>query len=108
MLVPRFLDGSIDMLDQFMAASVPKHSTYTGSTNVQQPCVSAQQPETPCMNLPALEQHNGLQPHDNSHTSATSGQHTVAKIAVLHKDDLSYQQFVEKFMQPNLPVMIQV
>lgn len=29
-------------------------------------------------------------------------------IPVWHKDDLSYEQFVQRFMQPNLPVMIQV
>ncbi|DBA81219.1 TPA: hypothetical protein ACH3X2_007033 [Trebouxia sp. C0005] len=28
-------------------------------------------------------------------------------IPVWHKDDLSYEQFVQRFMQPNLPVMIQ-
>ena len=28
-------------------------------------------------------------------------------VPLLHKDDLSYEQFVGQFMQPNLPVMIQ-
>lgn len=40
--------------------------------------------------------------------AATSEQQRVAKVAVLHKDNLNYQQFVENFMEPNLPVMIQV
>ncbi|KAL3152640.1 hypothetical protein ABBQ32_001654 [Trebouxia sp. C0010 RCD-2024] len=48
-----------------------------------------------------------MPPQDVECPAATSEQQRVAKVAVLHKDNLSYQQFVENFMQPNLPVMIQ-
>ena len=38
----------------------------------------------------------------------TAEQLHQAAVPVLQKDSLSYVQFVQDFMQPNLPVMIQV
>lgn len=123
-MVLRFMDGSIDMLDQFMAASgcATAQVSDTGSADTQKSCLPLHPPkklslpqDTVCElhsadNVaPALvQQHNGMQSRDLLHQNAASGQHHTTEVAVVHKDNLSYQQFVENFMQPNLPVMIQV
>ena len=123
-MVLRFMDGSIDMLDQFMTAPgcATIQSSDTGNADAQKSCLPLHQSETPSSpqhtvcethsadNVsPALvQQHQGMQSRDVLHQNAAAGQHQNDEVAVLHMDNLSYQQFVENFMQPNLPVMIQV
>ena len=46
----------------------------------------------------------GQQAKRDMQSSANAGQYSIP---VHHKNKLSYQQFVQDFMQPNLPVMIQ-
>ena len=55
-----------------------------------------------------VEKFESMPPQTVECPAATATQHRVAEVAVLHKDNLSYQQFVGNFMQRNLPVMIQV
>ena len=123
-MVLRFVDGSIDMLDEFMAlpAFAATKFSDTGSADAQASCLTLCQSGTPSLPqhtfckvhsadpvAPALkEQHNDTQSQDILHTSTASGQQQLTEVAVLHKDNLSYQQFIDNFMQPNMPVMIQV
>ena len=66
------------------------------------PCAaSTAQTDTPCANI-----YSDLP--DKAFQRSTSCQEPQQGIPVWHKDDLSYEQFVQMFMQPNLPVMIQV
>ncbi len=62
---------------------------------------STAQTDTSCANI-----HSDLP--DKAFQHSTSCQEPQQAIPVWHKDDLSYEQFVQTFMQPNLPVMIQV
>ena len=62
---------------------------------------STAQTDTPCANG-----HSDMP--DKAFQHSTSCQEPQQGIPVWHKDDLSYEQFVQMFMQPNLPVMIQV
>ena len=112
------------MLDEFMAlpAFAATKFNETGSADAQASCLTLCPSETPSSPhhtlcevhsadpvAPALkEQHNDTQLRDIFHTSAASGQQQITEVAVLHKDNLSYQQFINHFMQPNMPVMIQV
>lgn len=127
----------MDLLDEFMTAlNFETHSGSTLSTSTQKFYTPEQQPakgsqeinELPSQDKSQLhihghpsgacstglyqaalvEQSHSMPPQDVECPAATSEQQRVAKVAVLHKDNLSYQQFVENFMQPNLPVMIQV
>ena len=117
-MVLRFVDGSIDMLDEFMAlpAFAATKSSDTGSADAQASSGTPSLPQHTFCKVhsadpvaPALkEQHNDTQLRDIFHTSAASGQQQITEVAVLHKDNLSYQQFINHFMQPNMPVMIQV
>ena len=102
--------------------SATTQSSDTGSIEAQKSCLPLHQSETPSLPqhifcelhsaddvAPALVQpHNGMKLQGVHHNIAASGKHQSTKVAVLHKNNLSYQQFVENFMQPNLPVMIQV
>ncbi len=148
----RYLDGSVDMLDQFMADSawpaMPhscdashtapsatvlglqplSHSASSADAQLQataqctkstaaQKAQQALAPladvharpsaaptartDTPCANV-----HSDLP--DKAFQRSTSCQEPQQGIPVWHKDDLSYEQFVQMFMQPNLPVMLQV
>ncbi|KAL3142171.1 hypothetical protein ABBQ38_002528 [Trebouxia sp. C0009 RCD-2024] len=136
-LAQRFLDGSIDLLDEFMTApSSETHSSNTCSTDAQTFCTPKQQAakaspeiirELPSQSgsqlhtdgLPSgvcsaelyqptlVQKFQSMPSQDVECPAATSEQQRVAKVAVLHKDNLNYQQFVENFMEPNLPVMIQ-
>lgn len=119
----RFLDGSIDMLDEFMTASASctdeiYHLHKTGdmgcsyyqnrSAGASASGTQHQDKAVVCQaHLP--QQGKIAQLQDRTAAPATSNQHQeITAVPVLHKDSLSYQQFVENFMQPNLPVMIQV
>jgi len=62
---------------------------------------STAQTDTPCVN-----DHSNLP--DKAVQRSTSFQEPQQGIPVWHKDDLSYEQFVQRFMQLNLPVIIQV
>ena len=122
-LAYRFVDGSIDMLDQFMAApsSTSTQSNGKDSTTAQT-FYSAQNSDTPSLPqqtvqelhpadnvaLPVVQQSSKMQSQDHLRSDAAYVQCRPTKIAVVHTDNLSYQQFVQDFMQPNLPVMIQV
>lgn len=123
LLAYRFLDGSIDMLDRFMAVpnSIATQSNDKGST-IAQTVYPAQNPgkssllqqtlhelhAADILVLPVVEQSNDIQSQDNLHPDAASVQQRSSKVTVVQTDNLSYQQFVQNFMQPNLPVMIQV
>jgi len=152
----RYLDGSVDMLDQFMADSAWSATSHSCDANYAAPSAtmavlglqllshsassadaqlqattqctkstaaqeaqqgkvlapladvharpfraSTAQTDTPCVN-----DHSNLP--DKAVQRSTSFQEPQQGIPVWHKDDLSYEQFVQRFMQLNLPVMIQV
>ena len=117
----RFLDGSIDMLDKFMMVSASStdeisHLHNTGDTGyIPNRSADPSASEKKHANKPLFSQTRLPQPckkvqlQDSLAAPATPTQHLeIAAVPVLHKDKLSYQQFAENFMQPNLPVMIRV
>lgn len=55
----------------------------------------------------AIEQESPVSPGRNITCGYTCKERQQA-VPVWHEDDLTYEQFVNDFMQPNLPVMIQV
>ncbi|KAL0019101.1 hypothetical protein WJX77_004127 [Trebouxia sp. C0004] len=151
-LADRYLDGSVDMLDQFMADSAVPHSCDANYAAPSAPMAvpglqplsqsassadaqlqaatqrtkstAAQKAEQGKALAPLADVHARLfaastaQTHTscaNDHSNlpdkafqrSTACQEPQQGIPVWHKDDLSYEQFVQRFMQPNLPVVIQ-
>ena len=153
----RYLDGSVDMLDQFMAdpawSAIPPHScdakfaapsapmavaglqplSYSASSADAQlqataegtKSTAAQQEQQGKVLAPLVDVHANPfatspaqtdTPRANDHSSlpdkamqrSNPCQGSQQGIPVWHTDDLSYEWFVQRFMQPNLPVMIQV
>ncbi|DBB18928.1 TPA: hypothetical protein ACH3X3_000505 [Trebouxia sp. C0006] len=119
------------MLDQFMADSAWPAMPHSFDANHAAPCATVLGPQplshsassadaqlqataqctksfaasTAQTNMPCANTHGDLP--DKAFQRSTACQEPQQAIPVWHKDDLSSEQFVQMFMQPNLPVMIQ-
>lgn len=126
----------MDLLDEFMTAAAETHSGNTNSAHTQTSCTPEQASTTssqqtthrpldgshvrPVLDVASaacnaqpyqatlVDQHHSTPSQEDNIPPATPDQHRIPRVPLVHQDNLSYQQFVDNFMQPNLPVMIQV
>lgn len=84
------------------------HSASSADAQLQATaqCTKSFAASTAQTNMPCANTHGDLP--DKAFQRSTACQEPQQAIPVWHKDDLSSEQFVQMFMQPNLPVMIQV
>lgn len=150
----RFIDGSVDMLDQFMSESAwsappqsyaatrakgtaatscaeSRHMSSTAAppgpqmqqrstSNEPTAAQTAQQTRLAAVSTDGVKKPDALHKHAQKDMPDAHDrpEHVIVRdaafqepqqgIPVVHTDDLTYQQFVQCFMLPNLPVMIQV